>query len=183
MFNLLPDNLKEQIISEYKLRKLTLGVIFLLFIQVSFLVFLFPSWLVSIYKERDILKQTEEMSKSSLVSNINTAVSTINSTNTKLKVLTTVLEYPKFTPFVNAILSKKTNNIQINAIMYTSTEASMATISIQGISSTRESLVSFVKNLENLGLFEKVNLPVSNLAKEKNINFFIDLTITIKNEK
>ncbi len=177
MFNLLPETFKEKIKAEYKLRRLVLILAFVIFIQSSFLIFLFPSWLISLYKEKEVASQIEEINKSSVAANANSISSIIKSTNSKLKVINNTLEYPRLIPFVDTVISKKSENIHLIGILYSGTGRSTATLSIEGISSTREALVSFVKNLEKSGMFRKVDLPVSNLAKDKDIKFSMSLTI------
>ena len=90
------------------------------------------------------------------------------------------MEYPKAIPFIGVILSKKTPAISINQFGYTSLGKNTATMSIGGISQTRESLVSFVKSLNESGIFESVDSPISNFTKEKNIDFLITLAIAQK---
>ncbi len=53
-------------------------------------------------------------------------------------------------------------------------------INLQGIAPTRNSLLSFKSNFENLTPGNKVELPVSELAKSSNINFSLQLKQEIK---
>lgn len=177
MFNLLPDNLKSNIRAEYKLHKFILILTFVIFIQVSFLIFLFPSWLISLYREKEVTAQIEEINQSPVAINANSISSIIKSTNTKLKVINTTLEYPRLVPFIETIIAKKSENIHLVGIMFVNNGKSTGTFSLEGLSSTREALVSFVKNLESSGVFKKVDLPVSNLAKDKDIKFSMSLTV------
>jgi hypothetical protein len=48
-------------------------------------------------------------------------------------------------------------------------------ITIQGLAPTRNSLLTFKTNFENLAPGNKVDLPVSTLAKSTNINFSLQL--------
>jgi hypothetical protein len=41
----------------------------------------------------------------------------------------------------------------------------------------RESIVAFTDNLKKIDSFSKVDLPISNLAKDKNIDFSISINI------
>lgn len=177
MFNLLPDNLKEEIKKEYKLRFLAVILLFVLFVQISFLVFSFPLWLVSSYKEKEVVLRTEKMNESPLNLKIKPVLSNVKSINTKLNILGSLLEYPKVIPIVDVILSKKTKAIRINQLSYTSTAKTKGSVILGGISSTREDLVSFVKSLQGSGSFANVDLPISNFAREKDINFTINLTV------
>ena len=176
MFNLLTDSLKEKIKLEYNLRRLIVAFIFILFIQSAFLVFFFPSWLTSLYKENSLISKTGGESPTSF-SNAGPTVSNIVSMNSKLGLINTILAYPEVTPFLDGIISNKTSAIKIIEFVYTSDGKTTGVISLQGISTTRESLVSFVKSLEKSGLFKSVDLPISNFAKNKNIDFSISITI------
>ena len=175
MFNLLPDNLKKKIKTEYKLRRLTVLLAFIIFLQISLLIFIFPSWIISVFREKEAILERDMMNQSLLSQNTNSAGLTIAGINAKLNIISNTTEYLKVVPIVNTILSNKTESIHLNGLSYTSINASTSALTIQGVSTTRQSLVSFVKSLEKSGVFKKVNLPVSNLAKDKNINFFIDL--------
>ena len=179
MFNLLTDDLKEKIKANYRLRRLVVLLIFIIFLQVSFLIFLFPSWIASLFKEKESILQTEKMNQSLLSQNTDSIASTITTINTKLNIINNTLEYHEVIPIINTILSNKTGSIHINSLTYGSVNASTSALTIQGISATRESLVLFVKSLKKSETFKVVDLPVSNLTKDKNIDFVINLSTKI----
>ncbi len=141
------------------------------------LIFFFPTWLSSSYKEREIIAQSEQMNRTLLDSNTNPATSVIKTINSRLGVINTSLQYPKLLPHLNTVLSNKTSAIQLTHFSYTVTASTTATFIVSGVSATRESLVSYVKKLEETKSFKKVDLPISNLAKEKNIDFTINILI------
>ena len=177
MFNLLPNDLKQRIRSEYNLHLIVVALASVLFLQISFFIFLLPSWFISIAKEKDVVLQVATINKFLVDSKIEPIVSTIDMINTKLDTINSVLEYPKVTPFIDSIVSRKTKDILINEIFYTSSGKTTGVLSLSGNSSTRESLVLFVKKLEETKLFENVDLPISNFAKDKDIKFSINMTI------
>jgi len=178
MFNLLPENLKSFIRSEYKMRRLVLALFFVILIELSLLIFLFPTWLESGARERAVVKQSDLASESLKNSDINPATSVIKDTNIKLSVLNTALNYPELTPLVDKILDQKTSSISVTQITYNTVSTSTASITLSGVSKTRESLVAFVKKLQDTNSFKKVDLPISNLAKDKNIEFSLNLSIS-----
>lgn len=177
MFNLLPENLRNAVIKEYRLRLTVVVMVFVILIQVSFLVFLFPSWLVSFYKEKDFSTQSDELSKSLSTLDISSTTSFIKSFNNKIGIINNALEYPKFIPILDDILAKKTGSIRISGMYYTVDSMNSGTLTLEGIGDTRESLVSFSDSLETIGYFKKVDLPISNLAKDRNIAFTISINI------
>jgi hypothetical protein len=177
MFNLLPENLRKTITTEYRLRLAILAIVMVVLVQISFLIFLFPSWLVSYYKERDFSVQSDELNKSLSTLDISSTTAFIKSFNTKIGIINDSLEYPKFVPMVDEVIAKKTSSIRISGIYYTVNSANAGTLTLEGLGDTRESLVSFSDSLKTIQHFKKVDLPISNLAKDKNISFIISINV------
>lgn len=177
MFNLLPENLRKKIVKEYKARLVVICILFIVLIQVSFLIFLFPSWLVSHYKEQNYSLQSDELNKTLSTLDISSTTSFIKSFNTKIGIINDSLEYPKYVPLIDEILSKKTNSIRLSGIHYSVNSSTSGSITLEGIGDTRESLVAFSESLKTVEHFKKVDLPISNLAKDKNIGFTISISV------
>lgn len=178
MFNVLPEKLKKKIKSGYRLRLSIVIVLTIFIIQISFLVLIFPSWLSSLYKEREMLVQAENSNRATLDSNIETINSTIKAVNTRMMIINSAMKYPKVVPFIDSVLSEKSKSISINEIIYISSGENSGKIILAGTSASRDSLVLFVKKLEETKLFKKIDLPISNLTKVTNINFTIELIIS-----
>ncbi len=177
MFNLLPDSLKSKIKKEYKLRLVVVVLAFVLFVQFSFLVFLVPTWVSSFYREKEAVSQSNEMNAFLSTLNISSTTSFVKSVNSKLSLINSSLEYPKVIPILDELLLKKTDFISLKGFSYTANATTTATLNLIGVGSSRESLVSFVKSLEEISFFKNVDLPISNLAKDKNIDFSININI------
>lgn len=177
MFNLLPDILKEKLKAEYKRRWLTVVFMFVIFLQVSFLIFLFPTWVLSLSKEQDITSNISATNRSTSSKDATPIASIIADTNTKLNIINTAMEYQKVLPLVNIIIGNKIPSIHIKRISYEFTDKSDTTINLGGLSDTREGLVSFVKNLESSRTFKSIDLPVSNFTKGKDIDFSLSMTV------
>lgn len=180
MFNLLPDSLKWEIIKEYRLRLSIVVLIFVVFIELSFAVFMLPSIVISYYKEKEVELRIDVLEKSFGESNTSLIRSTIKSLNNDLNTIDKTLQYSETIPLIDIILSKKTNNIHITDISYTSSGTSTTNILIQGVSLTRDSLVNFKKSLEGSEKFKTIDLPISNLAKDKDIKFSMTMISNIK---
>ncbi len=177
MFNLLPESLKGEIIKEYNLRRLLVIAGFILCIQVSFYIFLFPSWMISYSKEADSVVRVEQLNNSKLISDNGTAKLAISDLNKQLNIIDKSLEYPILIKYLNHIISVKSSQIKISHLSYSSQSNSKASLSLRGFSDTRDSLVEFKNRLEKLQAFKLVDLPISNYAKDKNIEFTINLNI------
>lgn len=156
---------------------LVVSLVFVLFIQLSFLVFLIPTWVSSFYREKEAIGNSEQMNVFLSTLNISSTTSFVKSVNLKLGIISNSLEYSSVIPVIDEVLSKKTSSISLRGFNYLTTGTSTATLNIAGTGSTRESLVSFVKSLEGVSFFKGVDLPISNLAKDKNIEFSINITV------
>ena len=178
MFNVLPDNVKKEIKREYKIRLIATSLTFIICLQLLFLIFLLPSWFLAVSKERDAMAQADSLSAS--VGSVSTApaASVVADTNERLRLLSTVMVYPQMMPLVNTILTDRTSAIHLTSFLYKSSDPTSATLQVGGISATREALVAFVKSLQSSGSFKTVDLPVSDLAKDKDIQFTLDLNIS-----
>lgn len=175
MFNLLPESLKQQIKSEYNYRKVSLILIFIIAIQVSFLIFLFPSWIISRIREESLSAEIKKVNEVNLSSDANKIKDKIKIINNEVNLLNTTLGDQKISYFIDYVLSKKTPQIRLHSFVYSSGKT--ITLTISGLSETRDSLVTFVENLRSDDKFKSVDLPVSNLAKNKNIDFSVNILI------
>ncbi|MEI6843232.1 MAG: hypothetical protein WCK48_01855 [bacterium] len=175
MFNVLPNFFKEEIKSEYKIRFWIVVVLFVIFIQISFLVMIFPSWLISLARQNEVTTELDATNKSSSYQNADKISTMIEDTNQKLKIIDSALTYPRFVPIVRSILDNKISGIKLNSILFSSTGSN--TVALTGISSTRETLVLFIKKLKDSGLFKDVFSPVSNFTKDKDIGFSINIIL------
>lgn len=177
MFNLLPENLRERIKKEYRFRLTIVVLSFIILSQISFLVFLFPSWLISFYKEKDFIVKSDEISKTISALDVASTTSFIKVLNERLLNINDAMEYPMMMPIFDSILSVRSPSIRLSGIYYTASDSNSAVVTISGMSDKRDSLVFFTENLRKIESFSKVDLPISNLAKDKNIDFTISINI------
>lgn len=180
MFNLLPENIKVSLKKEYSIRRFIIVMFFIAIVQITFLVFIFPTWMVSAYKEEVISEEYDKFNKISSDSNIDPIADRIQSINKKLGILNNVLQYPTLVPYVDTVLSNKSSSIFIEQFSFSLKNSKEGNLAVAGVAKTRESLVSFVDLLKEADTFKEVNLPISNLAKDKDIDFTIELVIEQK---
>jgi hypothetical protein len=180
MFNVLPDGLKEQVRKEYATRMWIMVGVVCVCVQISALFFLFPSIEASMYKKSDIVLSLDSLRSAQKMSEQESWSQRIPRTNATLEMINTMLQYPRVVPAMELILSKRPHGILLTDIAYESKDAANSSVVLRGVSKDREALVSFVKTLKESAFFESVELPVSNLAKEKNIDFSISTSIMLK---
>lgn len=119
----------------------------------------------------------DEMNSNLSVLNIASTTSNIKALNNNLTIMDKILSYPKIVHYLNIVFLNKSKPISIDDVSYIDTNEKNAVLTINGSSATREALLSFVKNLQTSGAFSAVDLPISNYAKDKDLDFSIKLTI------
>lgn len=177
MFNLIPNTLKEKILKDYKGRR----VIVLLFGLVCFIcmlfVFISPSFGYLFFEEKNVIAEAEVMKQSDQFKTADEVVTTIKETNEQLRTLS--LEVRPVAPIgaIEKIVKVKNQYIHITEIQYKEVNATSSTVVLQGKADKREALKDFVTSLQGLSGFSDVVLPVSNFAKDKDIDFTISMKI------
>ncbi|MFA7216574.1 MAG: PilN domain-containing protein [Candidatus Paceibacterota bacterium] len=175
MFNLIPKSAKKIISKDYKIRRWVVVLTFVIFVQLSLMVFLLPSLVLSYFKDKDLSEEVQSAKESVLSKDAAAISKVITSTNTSLDLYENLFSYPQVVPQINKIISYKNQSLKFTDFLYQSTGTSTSLITVRGIASTRDSLVLLVRNLEESGVFYNVDLPVSNLAKDRNIDFSVSL--------
>ncbi len=176
MFNLLPEEEKKIILHEYTARKAIVLLLFLFVSGIIAIIFLLPSNILSASKAAGIEKQIKNAQNSIIFKEADALNASLKNINLKLTVLSPYRSGISAEDLFAKIIEKKTLNIRIGSFVYKKAlgkEQSLITIS--GIARDRESLSTFVQVLENEPIFTKVNLPVSNLTKNKNPDFSIEI--------
>ena len=181
MINLLPTEEKKKLRVQYALRIWATFFCVLFLLGLSAIALLTPAFILSLFKENISKDKIENLQKRE---NFNLDKETENyilDMNTKID---TIL------PFVNnkleasdifrEILVNKDQNIKINTFSYSIGKDGIIIVQIKGISNTRESLIKFLKKLDTQNMFAKIDLPVSNFVKNKNLEFDFNLKVINK---
>ncbi len=77
---------------------------------------------------------------------------------------------------IEELLLKKTPEVRITQISFEENEKGEKNISVRGSASSRERLLVFKRALEEDDLFKNVDLPISNLVKGSNLQFYLTLS-------
>ena len=141
------------------------------------MVSMLPSYFISLEKEKLAELKMEIQKQEPLPLLGEQALSVVTDINKKLK-LVEDSEKNKFLlsiKVINAIILQKTPSIKITQISYENDVVNGKKISINGIASSRETLLLFSQILKNNPNFKNVNLPISNFVKGSNIQFYLSL--------
>src|SRR3989344_1199853 len=182
MINLLPISEIKKIISEYRVRLVTTVLVMLAVTMVIASALLFPAYLLASHKRTTIL---EELSKTG---NQNASSQETKDLEKIVKEMDVTLDMlgskgQKFS-ISNDIVAKtagfKTGNIKITGMFYDKKDPE-SSFSLKGTAASRQSLTSFIEMLKKDVAFRDVSLPISDLVKDRNIDFTV--MIKLKGDK
>lgn len=180
MLEFLPKKQKKSLKEEYFLRLLAVSLLLLFAIGILSLVSLSPSYFLLLEKEKIVAKQFSEMEKFS-----KTAVSDteFQSDIKNFKEMTSLLRPSvgiiSISDLVYKIISKKNLGIKIYSITAIYYKKEQYQLLIKGNATSRDIMKLFIEKLKESGLFENVDLPISNFTKIADIDFNISLTTAI----
>ncbi len=137
---------------------------------------LIPSFVLTKAKESEILQQIEFLNTSLALKNVNVLNQAIITARDDVKVLkdfasksTSVFD------LFNKILEKKSANIRLTGILFGAV-SDKRQIVLNGIAKDREALLEFAQSIGREKAFSDISLPVSNFAKNKDIEFSFSVT-------
>jgi hypothetical protein len=174
MINLLPPAAYKKIVREYYLRVVTVALFLLGTTCLLGVVSLSPSYILTSV-QMSALKDGV-MHSSEKVASYDTSVAELKKANEyalKLQGNGVTL----FTDYQQSIENESGSDITVTAMRFARPDSNKpATISIDGTARDRQSLATFRDTLAARADFARVDLPISNLIKEKDISFSIQIT-------
>ena len=176
MANLLPTKEQEKIKKEYHLRLLVLSFLIVLALSAWAAVLLFPSYLQSREWEAIQAGRLETLKNfTALLKEYDTA-GIIKSANMEIGfILEKDRAALKINESISQVLNKQPAGVSLSGFAYQSPAGGAARLTISGVSGNREILQGFADSLKKVGLFSKVDLPISTLAPDRDISFSISI--------
>jgi hypothetical protein len=172
MFNVLPENLKAEIIKEYRIRLAVLCAAAIFCCEIFMLATFLPVAIFSVFQERMLRTEVSSLGASQITIDTNAVFAELEKVNKTLDILGSQMYRPPILGVLNEILKRRGTDINLNHFSFKTNNDSMV-INISGHAKNRESLVSFVKNLKQSEVFSSVDLPISDLAGSSDISFAI----------
>jgi hypothetical protein len=176
MINLLPDSEKVAIHKEYRLRIFVIILWMLLALIILAALLLSPSYVLSVYQRsaagNAVPPATEEQQEyQALVKKLKASKVTLGALKPQVVPMTP-------THIIELLTKNKTSQNTINSIQYSFSPPNTLSVTVRGIAKNRQSLIDLKTNLEKEEGIDHVELPVSNLAKDANIEFSFDIRTT-----
>lgn len=178
MFTFLPYEARQAVIKEYKKRLFLIYVAIVTFACVAWIASLVPSYVLVTVRRDEMISQKNVSTTVKDADRLASIEKEIDLAKAKLSVLTPVISKQSISFVLNKLFSRLSPGISLTAISVGRGD-SQGTMSISGVARTREALVSFSKMLEGEVFFKKVELPVSNFTKGRDVPFTMSLTISL----
>lgn len=184
-YTLLPKIEMKKLRREYRTRLIILFSFFISFAVLIGICSLAPAYIYSYSQEKEALGKAQSIQKSLKESGTDEIWRDLRQASEIITRLKGNTPSKPFGDIVASIIADKNTNIKINSFNFTeiidASSTPIFSVNIAGKSGTREGLVSFKKKLETDDYIQSVELPVSDLAKSKDIDF--SMRITIKPQK
>ena len=183
MINLLPPEEKQFLLLERKKRIVIIIWLLVLFFILYLVLILLPIKIylqTQIISQRVLLEEIKKGSQQSEVRNLQEKITSINQTLTKLK--TFYQEKIYFSAILEKVSKTLPRELYLTnlSIAFSAGKNSPINISLSGLSSTRESLFEFKKNLEKEVDFKDIYFPPANWVKPVNIDFLVNFKMNNK---
>ena len=177
MFKLLSEQARIKVYNEYYLRRLGIFVIGLNAVLFVGIVALVPAFVLSLSHLNVARSRTLALKNSPTQETSTELVKWLGDTNQKLNLLFPGIN--KDIPYVyfQKIIGVKPAGIKLQRFALKKEKKDIM-ISIQGSAEDRKALLDFENQLNASGSFGKAIIPVSNFAKDKDINFDLSLVIS-----
>ena len=172
MLKLLTEEERGKVSREYHLRRAAVIVVALVSILVIGIIGLLPSYILSNTRHKEALEWDRVVDNSSLKEDEKALQAWLTETNRRLTTLSPKLDVDRPSNFVKKVLEQKISGISITHFSWGKV-AGKVVLSVSGEASNRQALVAFKDRLSASGYFSDVALPVSDLAKDKEISFQI----------
>jgi hypothetical protein len=175
MFKLLTEEVRKKVAHEYAYRRAVVVVVALVIILIVAMVGLFPADVLSRARKQEITERLRIIGNLELKKSEIDLKAWLTSINLKLNTLNPKLDVDRPSVYIEQVLEKRVAGIKLTNLSWVKSD-NKSTISISGIANDRQTLIAFENSLNASGYFDTVSLPISNLARDKNINFQVKLS-------
>lgn len=175
MINLIPQSAKRGIRLEYWLRVVTVWGVLVTGALVGSVVIMAPAY-VLINLQIDASAESSAAASQKIAS-YESVAKDLNRSNVEAKAVLDTTGYVPISNYVEMIRRLENSNITVSEITIGRAKDSFSPIQIKGQAVDRQSLSRFRDNLLAEPTVASVDLPISNLAKDKDIQFSLSVSV------
>lgn len=171
----LPTEDQRLLKKRYRLHASIVALFMLSVVGVIGIGLLFPAFVKVSFEERGQAEFLHDVADARANNGIGEMTRELQGDMILMRELSRTLQSERSSVLVKDVVSARAS-VKIQSITITDISTTSAIMVIQGTASTRESLVSFKTRLENMSIGNKVELPISELAKSRDIPFSLRFT-------
>ncbi len=175
MINLIPTIVRNAVIKEYWLRVLSV-FLFMISVVAAVITFLFLPVYVLVSTQVDVYAQSA-MQAAERVADFDVSAKTLTDANQLAEKILEQKKVENFSTIIKLVESLQPVGITINAIELSRSGETVASVKVDGLADTRNNLAAFRDILLQHESISDVILPISNLAKERDIEFSLALVL------
>jgi hypothetical protein len=178
MINLIPQYAKKKITIEYWVRVVSIWCIIWSIALIISTSFLLPTYVL--IKTQTGAYMTSSIEASEKVSDYQKVTSSLTQANERAQIILREIQQPHLSDYVNMIKNVETKDVSVTDISVKRVVEGVSPINVMGLADSRQALASFRERILQIPSVESVDLPISNLAKDKDIQY--NITVTIKKD-
>jgi len=172
MANLLPEKSKKKIRRDQKIRLVIILVTLFSIVMLISSALIVPSVILSRSKEKTSRERIEILQKIRELKKEDSAAAKLITLEKQVETLGVLKRGVLIKELISVVLEEKPSSVSLSAILFENTENGTE-INLKGIADRRNDLILYGKNLE--ATFNRVDLPISNLAQNIDVDFSIGL--------
>lgn len=173
--------LQERIVLRREYYKRIILVFCLTFSLATFvgMAFLAPTFIRALSTEREVGGDNTNITNGSGNTDLKNARQSFARSLVMMNSLKEGVGSPRISDLVNDVVDIR-ETVRFTSFTATKVSTTTFTMVVQGVSPTRNALLAFKSNFESMAVGNKVDLPVSELAKSSNIQFSLKLNKKLK---
>lgn len=172
MFKLLTEEGRQKVAHEYVMRRTIVMLFALILVAVVGIIGLLPSYALSNARQNEVLERRRMMDRFGERGDEAELQAWLVEINRKLQILSPKLDSEQPSDFIEKIIDQRTAGLRITDFSFVRAKDKI-TFSASGVALNRQTLIVFENRINSSGYFSEVTLPISNLAKDRNIDFQI----------
>lgn len=177
MINLIPPSAKTRIRTEYRVRALALWLFVLAAVAGIFAVALLPAQVLITAQSGDYFINNVEDTSSS--TEVVSTMQLLSAANEEARLIVEQAVTPTFLPIADVVnVAASRDRVSITGLGFERVTGAIAPVRVSGVAPDRTSLAAFRDALVADPRIEQVELPISNFAKNRDIEFTLSLILS-----
>lgn len=176
MSNLIPPEARKKIITEYWMRVASVWLVLAAMAACTVVAFLLPTY-VLVNSQVQLYEASAQEASAQVASYDASAKALVAASQQARLIVEGARRRPVLSVYDTVRDIVDTYGVQVSSYQFVPKEAQISEVKIEGVADTRLSLAGFRDALAANPLIARVDLPISNLAKDRDISFSLSLVI------